>query len=112
MTTTNQTHFTNAVIRMVIVSRMMEQDSGHFMKATANGAVKQALKRIKDNTASNLNIVISAYDAKAQALLEQCCNEDKVASIHNIVSRIALMDTESLAELENQIIEATKIQTA
>ena len=108
----NQTHFTNAVIRMVIVSRIMEQDSSHFLKGTGNGTVKQALKRIKDNTASNINIVISAYDANAQTLLQQSCNADKVASIHNILSRIALMDTESLAELENQIIEVTKIETA
>lgn len=110
MSANNQTHFTNAVIRMVIVSRIMEQDSSHFLKGTGNGTVKQALKRIKDNTASNINIVIGAYDANAQTLLQQICNADKVASIHNILSRLVLMNDSQLSELEDQILQITKVE--
>ena len=112
MTRTQQTHFTNAVVRMVLLGKIMKTDSEHFMKGAGNSKVKQALLRIKDATNSNINCVVGAYDTESQKMLNELCSEEKAAILHNILSRISLLDIESLSELENQIIEVTKIQTA
>ena len=56
MTTTQQTHFTNAVVRMVLLGKIMKTDSEHFMKGAGNSKVKQALLRIKTLPTATLTV--------------------------------------------------------
>ena len=43
MTRTQQTHFTNAVVRMVLLGKIMKTDSEHFMKGAGNSKLQCAV---------------------------------------------------------------------
>lgn len=110
MSNTKQAHFTNAVVRMTLMAKILQTDSDYFMKGATNSTVKQALRRIKDAANSNINSVIGAYNTESQTMLKELCSDEKAAIIHNIISRISILDMDSLSELENQIIEVTKVE--
>lgn len=52
----------------------------------------------------------SAYSTEAQQAIKNTVTTEKVASIQNILSRLVLMNDNQLSELEDQILQITKVE--
>lgn len=97
---------------MTIAAAVIEQDAKFFLKQTGNSGLKQDFKRLSDSVGSNINSIMSRFNAEGQQQIRTHASADKVASIHNILSRLATMDDADVAKLEDDIISLTKIEEA
>lgn len=108
--TAQQQHISNAFFRLLVMAKIFEQDSAYFLPLCKNSGVKSTLKRIKDSVGSNSMQLYAAYSPEAQQAIKNTVTTEKVASIQNILSRLILMNDAQLSELEDQILQITKVE--
>lgn len=104
-------HTANAIFRIISFTKMLQIDADYFLPICKDGRIKTALYRLKTATNNNAMDIINCFSPGAKQAIETGISVGKIESIHAIMERLVLMNETDLSELENQILEATKIQT-
>lgn len=99
----------NCFFRILAMAKMVEQDAGYFLPYVGHSGIKNALHILKNSIANNSKVILHAHSADMQQVIKAGLSDEKIASLHNIVSRLILMDEQSIAQLEDDIIQATKV---
>lgn len=88
----------------------MEHDASYFLPQCKNSGIKNHVKRLKDSICGNIASLKGSFSNESQAEINKSLSEIKISSIHNILSRLVLMNEHDLLQLEDDILAVTKVE--
>lgn len=104
------TDLNNAFFRIIFLSKIIEQDAKYFLPQCKHSGIKNCLKRLTDGIPNNVKSITGYFSDTSKSEIEKSITQEKVAGIHNILSRLVCMNEEDLGKLEDDIISVTKIK--
>ncbi len=108
---TTHSHLTKAFFRMAFLMKMIQMDAEYFLKISNNSGVKNVLKLIKTCLQNNIPRLADNLAPDSKVVFNQQLNvsAEKINALHNMLTKMILLDEASMLALEIQMDEILKV---